>query len=214
VIFNKPSKDQLLALSGVFQSCHFVKQLSQHGLVSEKELKISLKSLLHKDPNDTLAMFRSPGSLAIGIESMQDFLNSSLDLKASETLRYVIGTMHLAKKLRNNKVMSLMVRQRLDKCITQAEYFSATHSNVIANIAQIYQDSFGTLSYRIIVHGCVDHLEQANIIERVRCLLFSAIRSAMLFHQLGGRRHHLIFNKRYILSQLKTLNATQYQDGA
>ena len=208
MIFNKPTKDQLLALSGIFQSCHLVEQLSKHGLVSEKELKISMESLLHKDPRDTLAMFRSPGNLDTGIESIQDFLNSRLDIKASETLRYVIGTIYLAEKLRSNKAMSLMVRQRLDKCITQAEYFSTTHSNVISNIAQIYQDSFGTLKYRITVHGCVDHLGQKSIVERVRCLLFSAIRSAMLFHQLGGRRRHLIFNKRYILSQTKALNTS------
>ncbi|MBT3566595.1 MAG: DUF489 family protein, partial [Porticoccus sp.] len=48
MIFNKPTKDQLLALSGIFQSCHLVEQLSKHGLVSEKELKISMESLLHK----------------------------------------------------------------------------------------------------------------------------------------------------------------------
>ncbi|MFT7267032.1 MAG: high frequency lysogenization protein [Porticoccus sp.] len=206
MIFNKPTKDQLLALSGIFQSCHLVEQLSKHGLVSEKELKISVESLLHKDSRDTLAMFRSSDNLNIGIESMQDFLNSSLDIKASETLRYAIGTIYLAKKLRSNEAMSLMVRQRLDKCITQAEYFSATHSNVISNIAQIYQDSFGALKYRITVHGCIDHLGQKGIVERVRCLLFSAIRSAMLFHQLGGRGRHIIFNKRYILSQTKALN--------
>ena len=80
----------------------------------------------------------------------------------------------------------------------QAQHFSITHENVYANIASLYQDTVSTLRLRIQVSGSSGFLQQPAVASRIRCLLFTAIRSAFLWQQLGGKRIHLaLYRKRF-----------------
>jgi len=205
LIFKKPSQDQILVLSSIFQSCYLVDQLSHKGVVPEKDFTKSMEILFHQNPKNMQAIFGSPENLQYGVKSIQELLTSGANRKTPDTLRYAIGVMHLAKKLSKNKKMSTAIKKSIKDSMTQIEYFSIAHANVIASTAQIYQDTFGTFFYRINVHGHIDFLNQEFIVARIRCLLFSAIRSSMLFHQIGGRRYQLIFNKKYILDELAKL---------
>ena len=207
MIFKKPTKNQIIALSGIFQSCHLVDQLSRYGLITEEELKNNLQVLFNQNTKDIYDIYGSIETLHHGVDAIKKFILLKHNKKLPETLRYAIGIMHLAKKLRKDKQMSIMIKRRLDISAKQIEHFSITHQNVIAGISQIYQDSFGTFFYRININGNLEYLKQDQIVSRIRCLLFSGIRSAMLFHQIGGRRHQLVFNKSYILGQIKDLNA-------
>jgi len=60
---------------------------------------------------------------------------------------------------------------------------------------------------RILIAGNPVYLEQAENASRVRTLLLSAIRSGVLWHQLGGSRWQLLFQrKKIILTAKKLLN--------
>jgi high frequency lysogenization protein len=204
-MFSKPTRDQIVALAGLFQSCQLVETLSKNGSVPADRFNVCIESLFQKDPETTEKVFGSLDNLQLGIESMQELITLNSQAKRSDTLRYVVGVIHLAKKLRQNKTMLNLIGERLDQASRQAEHFSTTHTNVIANLAQIYQDSISTFRYRIQVNGYASYLQQENIAQRIRCLLFSGIRSAILWHQLGGRRRHLILNRKDILAQLREL---------
>ena len=207
-MLSKPTRDQLIALAGVFQSCQLVETLSKNGSVPSDHFNVCIESLFKKDTKTTEEVFGSLSNLKLGLESMQELITLNSRAKQSDTLKYLVGVIYLAKKLRHNKTMLSLIGQRLDQASRQAEHFSPTHTNVIANLAQIYQDSISTFRYRIQVNGYASYLQQENIAQRIRCLLFSAIRSAILWHQIGGRRRHLILNRKDILAQLRDLNIT------
>ena len=198
-MFSKPNRDQLIALAGMFQSCQLVETLSKNGSVPADHFNVCIESLFQKNPKNTEAV----SNLQLGIETMQELITLNSRAKQSDTLRYIVGVIYLSKKLRNNKEMLNLISERLDQAARQAEHFSVTHPNVISNLAQIYQDSLSTFRYRIQVSGSANYLQQENIAQRIRCLLFSGIRSAILWHQLGGRRRHLIINRKDILAQLR-----------
>ena len=204
-MFSKPTRDQIIALVGVFQSCQLVETLSKNGSVPADRFNTCIESLFKKDPETTEEVFGSINDLQLGIESMQELITLSSQSKQSDTLRYVVGVIYLSKKLRRNKSMLNVIAERLEQAAKQAEHFSATHNNVIANLAQTYQDSISTFRYRIQVNGYANYLQQENIAQRIRCLLFAGIRSAILWHQLGGRRRHLVLNRKEILAQLRQL---------
>tara|TARA_B110000196_G_C20719935_1_gene463707 strand:- start:184 stop:600 length:417 start_codon:yes stop_codon:yes gene_type:complete len=63
-------------------------------------------------------------------------------------------------------------------------------------LATLYQDTISTLSHRIQVHGQEDYLQNDYVSNRVRSLLLAGIRSAVLWHQLGGRRWRLILYRK------------------
>jgi high frequency lysogenization protein len=72
-------------------------------------------------------------------------------------------------------------------------------------IAGIYQDTLSNLSFRIKVAGQVTLLQRDDIAQHIRALLLCAVRSAMLWRQLGGRRWHLILNKGALIKAAEQL---------
>ncbi|MEH6468164.1 MAG: high frequency lysogenization protein HflD [Porticoccus sp.] len=204
-MFSKPTRDQVIALAGIFQACQLVETLAKNGSIPSDRFNACIESLFQKNPENTEAVFGSVQHLQLGIESMQELITLQSRGKQSDTLRYVVGVVHLSKKLRQNKAMLNLIGERLDQASRQAEHFSIGHANVVANLAQVYQDSISTFRHRIQVNGYANYLQQENIAQRIRCLLFAGIRAATLWHQLGGRRRHLILNRKDILAQLREL---------
>jgi high frequency lysogenization protein len=81
----------------------------------------------------------------------------------------------------------------------QADHFHTTHESVIGNLADTYKQTLSTLSFRIKVAGNPQILQNNYNANKVRALLLAGIRAAILWRQVGGRRWHLLFNrKRYI----------------
>ncbi|WP_461480827.1 high frequency lysogenization protein HflD [Porticoccus sp.] len=206
MIFSEPSREQVIALAGIFQACQLVETLAKTGSVPSDRFSVCIESLFQQNPPSTEAVFGSLSNLQLGIESMQELITLRSQTQKSDTLRYVVGVIYLANKLRRNKSMLNLIGERLQQAAKQAEHFgSSSHANVIANLAQIYQDSISTFRYRIQVNGYAGYLQQDNIAQRIRCLLFAGIRAAILWHQLGGRRRHLLFNRQRLLQQLRDL---------
>ena len=77
------------------------------------------------------------------------------------------------------------------------------HDNVLANIASLYQQTLSTLRQRIQVKGNAMYLQQPGVAERIRCMLFAAVRSAHLWRQLGGKRYHLVLYRKALIKALK-----------
>ncbi len=206
MFFSKPDHDQVIALAGVFQACQLVETLAKTGSVPSDRFSVCIDSLFQQNPENTEAVFGNLSNLQLGIESMQELITLQSRNHQPDTLRYVVGVIYLANKLRGKKTMLNVIGERLQQAGRQAEHFGASsHSNVIANLAQVYQDTISTFRYRIQVNGYAGYLQQEAIAQRVRCLLFAGIRAAVLWHQLGGRRRHLIFNRQQLLQQLRLL---------
>ncbi len=78
---------------------------------------------------------------------------------------------------------------------------------MLASVAQCYQDTLGRYRFRIQVRGESGYLLQETVATRVRCLLFAAIRGAVLWHQSGGRRWHLLLCRGALLAQAQQLRS-------
>lgn len=204
-MFSKPTKEQVIALAGIFQACQLVETLAKTGSIPNDRFEIAINSLFQTNPENTLSVFGSLDNLQLGFESMQELITLQSKAQNSDTIRYVIGVSHLSKKLIRNKKMLAEIATRLDQVNAQADHFSPTHPNVSANLAQVYLDTISTFRHRVQVSGNPSYLRQDNIAEKIRCLLFAAIRASVLWLQLGGKRHHIIFHRKTILQILREL---------
>ena len=211
MMFSKPvTQDQLFALAGMFHACQLVDDMARHGSVDSKQLDIHLRALLNQNPETTYSVYGTDRedalhNLAPGIQAMQSLLGQNKKSAEPNVLRYLVSVAFLARKLSQNSAMLNRVGEGIHNASLQAETFSISHENVIANIAQLYKDTIGTFRQRIQVNGYADHLQQPVVANRIRCLLFAAIRSAILWNQLGGRRSQLLFQRRKIVDQLHRL---------
>ncbi|HIG66704.1 MAG TPA: high frequency lysogenization protein HflD [Porticoccaceae bacterium] len=201
MIFSRPTADQALALAGVFHAAALVDEIANHGDIGPKQLANSMSVLLNQNPDSVSSLYGSPDNIQLGISAMRTLLTDR-SAGSATVLRYAIGIMYLARKLSNDNAKLDEVGNGIANAQRQAEHFSKTHDNVIANVAGLYQDSVSTMRMRIQVSGNPAYLQQTAIAQRVRCLLFAGIRSAFLWRQVGGKRSHLLLRRDALLAVL------------
>ncbi len=121
-------------------------------------------------------------------------------------LRYGFSLLLLMSKLRQDDAMMSTLGQHLNRIQGQAEHFGATHENVIASLGEAYQETLSTLKTRIVVQGDPSMLQSRMMPERVRAILLAGIRFALLWHQQGGRRWKLVFQRGALKNALDQLS--------
>lgn len=201
-----------IALAGIFQATGLVEQLAKTGYLPMDAYRCSIESLFAMDPPDTLAVYGNKiDNLHFGLTLLRDVLqHTNLGMQGqkyghADALRYSLGILHLQKKLSGRQDMLGVISSRLKQAAQQAEHFSTTHDNVIANIGGLYTETISTFRFRIQVTGDYNYLQQQRIAHQVRALLLAGIRSTILWRQLGGTRWQLLVHRKKIAESVDQL---------
>ncbi len=199
-------EEQVIALAGVFQSCMLVDQIAKTAQADVAQLETATNSLLITDPPSTLDVYGgSIGNLRTGLTMLQGLLGRQTPETQMNPIRYAMAVLHLEAKLNKNPGMLNTIGQRLEQAKAQAEHFGPVHENVFEGLASIYMDTISTFRLRIQVSGNPNLLQNSLNAAKIRTMLFSAIRSAVLWRQLGGRRWHFIFKKQSLSKSAQQL---------
>jgi high frequency lysogenization protein len=207
-LFSKPSKQQALALAAVFQASNQVYKLAYNGVSDKETMSFAMSTLLNQDPDSLDQLYGSIDNLQDGLDSMTIFLenaNNVSESKYKEVIGYVMSSIHLASKLSNDNELLTKIENGIDNARQQAVHFSITHDNVYSNVGSLYQDTISNMRLRIQVMGSAVYLQQSAVAARIRCMLFSAIRNAFLWRQLGGKRRHLLMQRKAFLKVINQL---------
>ncbi|KXS37641.1 MAG: high frequency lysogenization protein [Halomonadaceae bacterium T82-2] len=189
-----PVSRQTLALAGVFQAAALVDQLARQGQCDARAWDTQLRATLDTNPASFEAIYGGhPNNLRLGL----DVLDAIVARQRTDpnVLRYGFTLLMLMQKLRQQDTMMDTLGERLTRIQGQAEHFGETHENVVASLGELYQDTISTFRQRIVVQGEPSLLQQRMMPERVRAALLSGIRFALLWHQQGGRRWKLLFQR-------------------
>jgi high frequency lysogenization protein len=207
---SKNLQDITLALAGVIQATMLVEQVAKTGHVQQDAYKCNIESVFDLNPKDTLAVYGGNAqNLRLGLEALRDMLAGKHNHQ--DAMRYALGALHLQKKLAGRKDMLNTIANRIEQAANQAEHFSSTHENVVGNLGQIYSETISTFRFRIQVMGDYNYLQQTRIASQIRALLLSAIRSAMLWRQLGGNRWQFLLQRKALAEEVdKLLRASSY----
>lgn len=202
---SKNWQDITIALAGVFQASQLVDQVAKTGYVPPDAFGCSIASVLNMNPSSTLDVYGGKvENLRTGLEVMRELLRPNSQ-QYREVLRYGLGVLHLQKKLAGRRDMLNVIGSRLEQVQQQAEHFSPTHDNVIANLGTLYSETLSTFRFRIQVNGDYNYLQQQRIANQIRAMLLAAIRAAMLWRQVGGNRWQLLLNRKDIAQQVDEL---------
>lgn len=202
---SKKWNELTIALAGVFQAAALVEQLAKTGYIPQDAFRCSIESLLEQNPSTTESVFGGIEQLQLGFKVLSDLLHHHRNREYPDSLRYVLGILHLQKKLKNNKDVLNIVGNRIKQAGDQAQHFSPTHDNVIANLASVYTDTISSFRFRIQVVGDINFLQQQRIANQIRALLFAGIRAATLWRQLGGNRLQLLLSRKQLSAEADSL---------
>lgn len=193
-------KHQTTALAGLFQAAHLVEQIAKTGQCNENSLKVCIESLLETDPDSVSDIYgNAVETLRTGFKEVR-FLTDGKSRTGSspDVIRYALSILHIESKLKKNKSMMARISEGVESAKRQAEHFHSTHENLLANLSGLYQDTLSTFRFRIHVTGSAQHLNNPANAHKIRALLLSGLRAAILWRQMGGRRWQLLFNRKKI----------------
>jgi high frequency lysogenization protein len=197
------TQEQLVALGAIFNAAVMVDTVARTGQISEQALGCMIKSLLVRDPDNTLEVYGGDDlHLREGYKALVNALERKPGTIQQEPLRYALSLIGLERQLSKRSDMLDLIGARLGQIGQQAEHFGIAHENVVAACGGLYEETLSTFRQRIQVHGDMRFLQQSNNASRIRALLLCGIRSAILWRQLGGHRWQLVFSRKKLLNEL------------
>ena len=191
---------QCLALSAVGQAAYMVKQLAHHGMVGQDKLNTMVRSTFVQNPHTLEDIYGNVSRLNLGMQVLQEIIrNEGGSLVTPEVTRYFLGILHLERKLSSQRGMLNSIGDKLsDIAHPDLGDPDLASPDVLQALASVYQDTLSTLSFRIQVTGEMQQLKNEDVAKKIRAVLLSGIRAAVLWQQVGGRRWHLLFKRNSI----------------
>lgn len=203
-------QNRTLALAALFQASNLVNELAQNNRCDTIAYQALTDSLFVFDPESPLDVYAGNSH---GLESGLNLLSQLSSLNNNPALRktasYALSLLALEKQASKSPQMLETIRSRLQHMQYKQTHFGPEHDGIDNDLANslsgLYQDTLSTLKFRVQVQGNMEYLTNSVISDRIRALLFSGLRAAMLWRQLGGTKWQLIFSRSEIESICKDL---------
>lgn len=189
--------ERTMAFAGILQAIWQVQYIARHGESDEQALAASLNTILVTNPDGITDVYPDKDLLDKGYQLIQNQLGDGSN-KDVETTRYLVGVLALERKLSRSPNGLGMLAERISQVHRQLHHFTITDEQVLANFASIYSDVISALGPKLQISGNPAFLKQTHVQHKIRSLLLSAMRSAVLWRQLGGKRRHLVFARKAI----------------
>jgi high frequency lysogenization protein len=104
--------------------------------------------------------------------------------------------MRLERSLARRSELTARLQEGIVAAKRQVAHFGQDSPQVTRRLAELYASTLSTLSPRVMVSGNPQFLQQPAVVEKVRANLLAAVRSAVLWRQVGGRQWQIILNRR------------------
>jgi high frequency lysogenization protein len=97
------------------------------------------------------------------------------------------------------------VQEQLEEVQREREPWEPTHPEVLSRLGGIYAELVSPLGPRVMVAGNPVYLSQPEVVADVRAALLAALRSAVLWRQLGGSYWDLLVSRRRMVDTAQEL---------
>ncbi len=201
---NHTLEDQTLALASMMQCAQLIQQIATTGNINQPAFEASMDTLFQFESANTLSVFGDLSALITGFKTILTFHKNSKTAPDQVVLYYVLSMMKLASKINKTPKIMDKIQQGLSTIQQQSQQFDLSVSATSHKIDLLYQECISAIKPRIMVQGDQRYLTANENTSKVRTLLFSGIRAAFLWHQLGGSKWKLMLHKKHYLQQAQT----------
>lgn len=195
--------DRVLALAGLLQAIRLVQQMANNGQAETRPLAACVDSLFRFDAESTVAIFGSVAELEPGLRRVIAQLDGS-DRDTAQT-RIAMNILHLERRFVASTTTVESVRAGLEEIEQQRQLLGPTHPTVLSRLGELYAQQISPLGPRVLVQGNPVYLSQPGVVGEVRATLLAALRSAVLWRQLGGSYWDLLISRRAMVETARGL---------
>ncbi|HLW74545.1 MAG TPA: high frequency lysogenization protein HflD [Gammaproteobacteria bacterium] len=201
----RPLPDRVLALAGVVQAATLVCDAASGASADETSLQATLESILKTETRDVPDVYGGLRGVGLGLKKLAELLGSDRTLHDLSILRYSLSLLQLQGKVMQSGRLRRILEDSIARGREQVRHFGLTHGNVLANLADTYSRTAGSLEPRILVTGDAQKLRNPLTINLVRSLLLGGLRSAVLWRQCGGSRWMLLLMRASLRKETQRL---------
>ena len=200
-------ENQVMALAGIFQSATLIEQLAHKGEINQAAFDCCIDSLFTFESNSVLDIYGDIAGLNRGLKAMVAYLSGRNNQSGKSVAYYIMSMMKLSNNLIRRQDLASQLQEDLKNIQRHSIDFEMSRNSIINKIDGLYQRSISQQQPRIIVRGDQNILSNRDNAAKVRALIFAGIRSAVLWHQLGGSKWKLIFSRKKYVDCAKRLLA-------
>jgi len=193
-----PMDNRVLALAGIAQALQQVRRIAETGHSEAASVRTAMDSVFRIDADTPESVYGSRAQLAPGLRLLHNhFRNQGHD----EVLpRLALEVLQLERRFERDPATVAAVTAGIDKASRQAQALGDSgHPDVLSALGGLYADTISHLKPRVMVQGNPHYLGQAGVVAEIRALLLAAVRSAVLWRQMGGSLWDFLFGKRAMI---------------
>ena len=187
------NEPRVLALAGLFQAVGLAQQLANQGRCDEGAMESSVASVFRIDAPSAAAVYGGVSGVRLGLRNLISQLDdSSRDMALT---RMAVTVMRLERTLARRPELTAKLQEGIVAAKRQVDHFGQDSPQVVRRLAGLYAYTLSMLSPREKVSGNPQFLQQPAVVEKVRTNLLAAVRSAVLWRQVGGRQWQIVLNR-------------------
>lgn len=184
---------RVLALAGMLQSLQEVRHLAENGQVNQARLHTAIDSVLRIDADSVAEVYGGVAPVADGLRTLIGYIDSRV--ADAQLPKLGMSVLQLEASFAKDDDAMEGVRSDVARLVGRAHNDGATHPDVLAKLGEIYSRHLSPLKPKVMVQGSPHYLGQPQVIGEIRALLLSALRSAVLWRQLGGSQWDFLLKR-------------------
>ena len=192
--FFNPMSDRVLALAGLVQALAQVRRIADTGQAHADVLTTALDSVFRIDAEGAAEVYGGVPSLRTGLMLLRDYFTGAMP--DEQLPRLALAVIQLERRFVRDDDMVDRVLHGIRAQSGTAERLGSSHPDVLNALGSLYADTLSHLRPRVLVQGNPHYLGQAAVVAEVRAVLLSAVRSAVLWRQMGGSLWDFLLRKR------------------
>ena len=185
--------DRVLALAGLAQALRQVRRIADTGQADAQVVATALDSVFRIDAPSPLGVYGDAAALRPGLRVVRDYLANAGDDPLLP--RLALAVTQLERRFSRDDAMAGRVHEGILALAPTAERLGSAHPDVLATLGALYADTVSQLRPRVLVQGNPHYLAQPGVVAEIRAVLLAALRSAVLWRQLGGSPWDFLFRR-------------------
>jgi len=199
-------QQRILPLAAILQGLRQIRRIAETGQAEANVLSAMLNSIFELEADSVAAVYGGLPALRPGLLLLRDYLTSQG--KDPQLPKLTLSVLQIERRYSANEEMDEKVHQGILGARHLVErHASTTHPEVLTALGGLYAETISHLRPKVMVQGNPHYLGQAPLVAEIRAILLAALRSAVLWRQLGGSYWDFAFRRRAMQEAIQELLA-------
>lgn len=194
-------EQRILALAGVVQALKQVRRVAETGQADAAVLATAMDSVFRIDAESPVDVYGSARELRPGLLLLRDYFSRQGD--DEQLPKLALSVLQLERRFVSSGDTAQEVLDGILATKPLAERVGSAHPEVYSALGGLYAETVSHLRPKVMVQGNPHYLGQADIVAEIRAVLLAALRSAVLWRQLGGSLWDFALRRRAMLEAIE-----------